>query len=82
MFTGSENAVTEHLLTPLSVKTEGDDIILDDKFVVSVKGARVWTDTLEFNGDMKFISVWDCEYLTRINIEKNTDNFEMTLRRK
>ena len=82
VFTGSENAVTEHLLTPLSVKTEGDDIILDDKFVVSVKGARVWTDTLEFNGDMKFISVWDCEYLTRINIEKNTDNFEMTLRRK
>lgn len=80
LFTG-ENRVAEHFMTPLSVKTEGDSVVLDDRFKLTVKGATVTTDIMTFDGDMKFISVWDCEYLTRIKFELNADEVEISLRR-
>lgn len=79
-FTG-DNKVSEHFMTPLSVKEQGDSVILGEKFVLTVKGAKVSTDILPFDGDMKFISVWDCEYLTRIKFEINSDKIEISLRR-
>ena len=80
VFTG-DNRVAEHFMTPLSVKTEGDSVVLDDRFKLTVKGATVTTDIMAFDGDMKFISVWDCEYLTRIKFELNADEVEISLRR-
>ncbi|MBQ8606008.1 MAG: heparinase II/III family protein [Clostridia bacterium] len=79
-FTG-ENKISEHFMTPLSVKVQDDSVILGDKFVLTVRGATVTTDILPFDGDMKFISVWDCEYLTRIKFEINTDKAVISLRR-
>lgn len=77
-----DNLVAEHFITPLDVEIVGDSAILGGKYILTVKGATVTTDTLEFNGDMKFITVWERDNLNRIKFELSSDRVEITLRRK
>jgi hypothetical protein len=77
-----DNLVAEHFITPLDVEIDGDSAILGGKYILTVKGATVTTDTLEFNGDMKFITVWERDNLNRVKFELSSDRVEITLRRK
>lgn len=76
-----KDSVCEHFMTPLSVTLDGDSAILSDKYLLTVKGAKTETDYLDFEGDMKFVSVWDCDGLTRIKFETHGENIEIKLRK-
>ncbi len=82
VFRGAEKTIAEHFMTPLSVRIEGDTAILGEQFALTLKGASIATDRMDFEGDPKYINAWGCPYLTRIKFEcQNAETISMELRK-
>lgn len=73
-------SVCEHFITPLPIRIEGDTAILDERFALTVAGATLSADLLDFEGDTQLIERWDVQGLNRLKFQTEQSKITISLK--
>ncbi len=66
-FIKAQNSLSEHFITPYSVRIEGDKAIINEKFILECDSlANISVDYVDFDGDIKLTSMWNTDKMFRI----------------
>lgn len=76
-----DGSIDEHFMTPLSVEAAGDTAVLGGRYRLRVEGAVIETDTMAFDGDPKYTTLWNSDHLTRLRFHLSSNTAHMTLER-